>query len=70
MGDKTVGLVRGQDWLCLQLPSLPRKRRGSCGANLARRVVKHLLAPIEDKYHNLYMDNFYCDPHLSLELES
>ena len=32
MGDKTVGLMRGQDWLCLQLPSLPRKRRGSCGA--------------------------------------
>ena len=38
--------------------------------NLARRVVKHLIAPTEDKYHNLYMDNFYSDPHLYLELES
>ena len=32
-------------------------------------MVKHLIAPIEGKFHNLYMDNFYCDPHLFLELE-
>ena len=46
------------------------KEEGAVEHNLARRVVKHLIAPTEDKYHNLYMDNFYCDPHLSLELES
>ena len=46
------------------------KEQGAVEYNLARRVVKHLLAPIEDKYHNLYMDNFYCDPHLFLELET
>ena len=46
------------------------KEEGAVEHNLARRVVKHLLAPIEGKYHNLYMDNFYCDPHLFLELET
>ena len=38
--------------------------------NLAWRVVKHLIAPIEDRFHNLYMDNFYCDRHIFLELEN
>ena len=46
------------------------KEEGAVEHNLARKVVKHLIAPIEDKYRNLYMDNFYCDPHLFLELES
>ena len=46
-----------------------RKEGGNVEHNLARRVVKHLIAPIEGKFHNLYMDNFYCDPHLFLELE-
>ena len=46
------------------------KEEGAVEHNLARRVVKHLLAPIEGKYHNLYMDNFYCDPHLFLQLET
>lgn len=46
------------------------KEDGNVEYNLARRVVKHLIAPIEDKFHNLYMDNFYCDPHLFLELET
>ena len=32
---------------------------GAVEYNLALRVVKHLLSLIEDKYHNLYMDNFY-----------
>ena len=38
--------------------------------NLARRVVTHLIALTENKFHNLYMDNFYCDPHLFLELKT
>lgn len=29
------------------------KEEGAVEHNLARRVVKHLIAPIEDKYHNL-----------------
>lgn len=46
------------------------KEDGYVEHNSARRVVKHLIAPIEDKFHNLYMDNFYCDPHLFLERET
>ena len=38
--------------------------------NLARRVVKHLVSNLENKYHHLYMDNFYCDPYLFQELET
>ena len=37
--------------------------------NLTRRVVKQLVTLIENKYHHLYMDNFYCDPYLFMEVE-
>ena len=37
--------------------------------NLACKVVKNLIAPLENKYHPLYMDNFYCDPYLFKDLE-
>ena len=45
------------------------KEHGQLEQHLARRVVKHLILPIENKFHHLFMDNFYCDPHLFLELE-
>lgn len=35
--------------------------------NLARRVVRDLTTTVEGNNHHLYMDNFYCDPHLFLE---
>lgn len=46
------------------------KEEGNVEHNLARRVVRKLVSPIEKKCHHLYMDNFYCDPHLFLELET
>ena len=45
------------------------KEHGQVEQHLARRVVKHLILPIENKFHHLFMDNFYCDPYLFLELE-
>lgn len=45
------------------------KEDGHVEQHLAHRVVKHLILTIENKFHHLYMDNFYCDPHLFLELE-
>lgn len=46
------------------------KEEGNVEHNLARRVVRKLVSPIGKKCHHLYMDNFYCDPHLFLELET
>ena len=46
------------------------KEGGVAEQHLARRVVKHLMEPLEGKYHHVYMDNFYSDPHLFLELET
>ena len=43
------------------------KEGGNPEQNLARRVVRDLTAPTEGNNHHLYMDNFYCDPHLFLE---
>ena len=43
------------------------KEGGNPEQNLARRVVRDLTAPIEGNNHHLYMDNFYCDPHLFKE---
>ena len=37
---------------------------------LARKVVKHLISPLENKYHHLYINNFYCEPYLFKELET
>ena len=37
--------------------------------NLACKVVKNLIAPLENKYHPLYMDNFYCDPYSFKDLD-
>ena len=37
--------------------------------NLAWRVVKHLVGPIKGLFHHLYMDNFFCNPYLFMELE-
>ena len=45
------------------------KEHNNPECHLARRVVRHLTSPIENMYQNLYMDNFYCDPHLFNELE-
>ena len=45
------------------------KEEGNVEHNLARRVVKELVTLIENKHHHLYMDNFYCDPYLFMELE-
>ena len=45
------------------------KDEGNVDHNLAQRVVKKPVMLVENKYHHLYMDNFYCDPHLFLELE-
>lgn len=45
------------------------KEDGCVEQHLTRMVVKHLVLPIENKFHHLYMDNIYCDPHLFLELE-
>ena len=45
------------------------KEEGNVEQNLARRVVKQLVTLIEKKYHHLYMDNFYYDPYLFMELE-
>ena len=45
------------------------KEGGHVEQHLARRVVKALILPIANKFHYLYMDNFYCDPHLFLELD-
>ena len=43
------------------------KEGGNTEKKLARRVVRDLTAPIEGNNHHLYMDNFYCDPHLFIE---
>jgi len=45
------------------------KEEGNVEHNLARRVVKQLVSLIENKFHHLYMVNFYCDLYLFLELE-
>ena len=45
------------------------KEGGHVEQHLARRVVKHLVLPVENKFDHLYMDNFNCEPHLFLELE-
>lgn len=45
------------------------KEEGNVEHSFARRVVKELLTVIENKYQHLYMDNFYCDPYLFMELE-
>lgn len=45
------------------------KEGGNAEHNLARRVVRDLISPIENLFHHLYMDNFYCDPHLFLEIK-
>ena len=40
------------------------KEGGNAEKTLARRVFRDLTAPIEGNNYHLYMDNFYCDPHL------
>ena len=37
--------------------------------NLARRVVHDLTRHVQHKYHQIYMDNFYSEPELFLQLQ-
>ena len=53
MGDKTFGPGRVKDWLCLPFSG--------------RRVIRDLVNFDGLGYH-VYMDNYYSDPHLFLEL--
>lgn len=45
------------------------KEDGNVEYNLVWRVVKYFIVLIEDKFYNLYMDNFYCDLYFFLEFE-
>ena len=42
---------------------------GKEGPNIEHKVVKNLIAPLENKYYHLYMDNFYCDPYSFKDLD-
>ncbi|XP_031549902.1 piggyBac transposable element-derived protein 4-like [Actinia tenebrosa] len=44
------------------------KVEGNPEQHLAKRVVRDLTITEANKNHHLYMDNFYCDPHLFKEL--